>query len=68
MENMDRWDIALLAVGGYIAILVLTRLMARHRDHLVGQIRQRMEQEKQLQRKREREKEQHAAPRQRQAG
>jgi hypothetical protein len=70
MENMDRWDLAFLVVGGYVAILALTRLMARHRDHLLGRLRQRMEQQKQLQRKQEqeRENEQRAASRQRRAG
>jgi hypothetical protein len=68
MENMDRWDLAFLVVGGYVAILALARLMAHHRDHLVGQLRQRMERQKQLQRKQEQENEQRAAPRQRRAG
>jgi len=35
MFNMDRWDVMLLAVGGYLAVVTLSRLLARHRDRLV---------------------------------
>jgi hypothetical protein len=49
---MDRWDFALLALAGYIAILVLSRLMAGHRDQVVDQFRAQMEQEKRLKKKR----------------
>ncbi len=51
MGNMDHWDIALLVVAGYLATVVLSRLMAGHRDRLVGQLREQMEQEKRLQQK-----------------
>ena len=36
---MDRWDILLLAVAGYVAVLSLVRLMARRRSELVKQVR-----------------------------
>ena len=38
--NLDRWDVILLAVAGYVAVLTLTRLMARHRDRLVADLEQ----------------------------
>jgi hypothetical protein len=37
---MDRWDVLILAVAAYVAIMTLTRLMARRRNELVGQVRQ----------------------------
>jgi hypothetical protein len=36
--NLDRWDVALLAIAGYVAVVSLTRLMARHRDRLVADL------------------------------
>jgi len=35
---MDSWDIALLAVAGYVAVLALTRLMTRRRNQLVDEL------------------------------
>ena len=37
---MDRWDMVLLAVAGYVAVLSLVRLMARRRNELVKQVRE----------------------------
>jgi hypothetical protein len=65
MENMDRWDIALLALAGYIAVRVLLRLMVGHRDQVVGRFRAEMEQEKQLKKN---QPQQPPAPGQRRAG
>jgi len=36
--NLDRWDVALLAIAGYVAVVTLTRMMARHRDRLVADL------------------------------
>jgi hypothetical protein len=47
METMESWDIALLVVVGYLAIVALVRLMARHRDQVVERFRQDIEREKQ---------------------
>ena len=33
------WDVALLAVAGYIAVVTLVRLMALHRDKLLMRFR-----------------------------
>ena len=35
---MDGWDLALLAIAGYVAIVALVRLMIRRRDRLVGEL------------------------------
>jgi len=35
---MDSWDIALLAVAGYVAVLALSRLMTRRRNQLVEEL------------------------------
>ena len=45
MGNMDGWDVALLAVAGYVAVSVLVRLMTGHRDRLVERLREEMKQQ-----------------------
>ncbi len=35
---MDSWDIAVLAVAGYVAVLALSRLMTRRRNQLVKEL------------------------------
>ena len=47
MENMDGWDVALLAAAAYIAVTALVRLMIRRRNQLLGEFRKRMRTEKQ---------------------
>ena len=42
MENMDGWDVALLAAAAYIAATALVRLMIRRRDQRLGEFRKRM--------------------------
>lgn len=37
---MDRWDIMLMALAGYVAIASLVRLMANRRNELVAKIRE----------------------------
>jgi hypothetical protein len=32
---MEAWDLALLVVAGYLAVVSLVRLMAHHRDQVV---------------------------------
>ncbi len=44
---MDNWDIVILAVAGYAAVMSLVRLMARQRDQLLGEFRQQMKAERQ---------------------
>ena len=35
---MDGWDIALLAIGGFVAAIALVRLMTHRRNQLVNQL------------------------------
>ena len=46
MANMDSWDWALLAVAGYVAVLSLVRLMSNHRDKVLSQFREQINQER----------------------
>jgi hypothetical protein len=39
---MDRWDVLIVAVAAYVAVMTLVRLMARRRNELVGQVRQQL--------------------------
>jgi len=41
---MDGWDIALLVLAAYVAIVVLVRLMIRRRDQLVAEMQVEAEQ------------------------
>jgi hypothetical protein len=40
---MDRWDVLIVAVAAYVAVMTLVRLMIHRRDELVGQVRQQMD-------------------------
>jgi len=59
MANMDGWDVALLAVAGYVAVTSLVRLMIRHRDLLTAKFRQEVKAE-QLRKKSEAARQQRA--------
>ena len=39
MEFIDRWDLFLLFVATYVAVVSLVRLMRNRRDELVTQVR-----------------------------
>jgi hypothetical protein len=39
MGTMDNWDVTLLIVAAYLAIVALARLMARHRDQMIEDLR-----------------------------
>ena len=43
MGWMDRWDIALLLIAGYVAVMTLVRLMTRRRDQNVAEVEKQME-------------------------
>jgi hypothetical protein len=43
MAWMDRWDIVLALVAGYVAVMTLVRLMARRRDQDVAEVEKQME-------------------------
>ncbi len=45
---MEGWDLALLVVAGYLAVVSLIRLMARHRDRLVERFSREMAEERKL--------------------
>jgi len=42
MGWIDRWDIALLLIAGYVAVITLVRLMARRRDQNVAEVEKQM--------------------------
>jgi hypothetical protein len=46
MGAMDTWDITLLVVAGYLAVVALVRLMARHRDQMLDNFRSQLAAEK----------------------
>ncbi len=46
MGSMDGWDVALLAVAGYVALVTLVRLMIRRRNQLMDEFRHEVAQEK----------------------
>jgi hypothetical protein len=45
MGAMDNWDVTLLVVMGYLAVVALVRLMTRHRDQLLTEFRRQMDEE-----------------------
>jgi hypothetical protein len=46
MGTMDNWDLTLLIVAGYVAVVALVRLMRRQRDHLLDEMRRQIAKEK----------------------
>lgn len=42
---MDRWDLLIVGVAGYVAVLTLVRLMAARRNQLVEEVRHQIEQQ-----------------------
>jgi hypothetical protein len=51
MGAMDNWDITLLVVAGYLAVLTLVRLMARKRDQMFNEFRRQIEEERKQKKK-----------------
>jgi flagellar biosynthesis/type III secretory pathway M-ring protein FliF/YscJ len=43
---MDSWDIALLVIAAYVAVVALVRLMIRERNRLAHELLQQAEQER----------------------
>jgi len=39
MANLDGWDIAVLCVAGYVALITLVRLMQQHREQVMARLR-----------------------------
>jgi hypothetical protein len=46
MENMDGWNLLLLAAAAVVAIVSLTRMMLDRRNQLMGRFRQEVENER----------------------
>ena len=44
---MDGWDLTLLVVAGYVAVVTLVRLMTRRRDQMLDEFRRKLKREKQ---------------------
>ena len=49
MGNMDSWDVTLLVVAGYLAVVTLVRLMTRRRNQVFEELHQKAEEEKRKQ-------------------
>lgn len=39
MQNMDGWDVALLVLAGYVAVVALVRMMLGHREQSARRLR-----------------------------
>jgi hypothetical protein len=39
----DRWDIALMAIAVYVAVMSLVRMMARRRDQVVADVERQLQ-------------------------
>jgi heme exporter protein D len=61
MGNLDGWDVALLVVAGYVALVALVRLMIRRRDQMLSEFRRKLKKEKQRKEAEERDR-QHRRP------
>ncbi|MFV1981510.1 MAG: hypothetical protein ACC655_10185 [Rhodothermia bacterium] len=56
MYGLDAWDAALLAMGGYVSVITLVRMMRRRREGLVDDLMEQVKVEKKrLQEKKRRE-------------
>jgi hypothetical protein len=47
MGSMDGWDVALLALAGYVAVVTLVRLMIRRRDQMLEEFRRKLKKQRQ---------------------
>lgn len=56
MANMDGWDVALLVVAGYVALVTLVRLMIRRRNQMLDEFRRELRKEKRRKEAEERER------------
>ena len=46
MDKMDAWNLAILLVAAYVAVITLARLMIRRRNEMLEQFRHEVENEK----------------------
>ncbi|MFZ5829294.1 MAG: hypothetical protein ACOY3P_04365 [Planctomycetota bacterium] len=42
---MDRWQIALFVIAGYVAVMAMVRLMLRRREQVLDDLQQQVEDE-----------------------
>ena len=56
MGYMDGWEVALLVVAGYVALVTLVRLMIRRRDQVTEQFHRELEKEKKRRKAEERKR------------
>lgn len=56
MGNMDGWDVALLVVAGYVALVTLVRLMIRRRNQMLDELRRELRKGKRRKEAEERER------------
>lgn len=54
LAAMNSWDVALLAIAGYVAVMSLARLMLRRRDQLLAHFREEIKREKERKAREER--------------
>lgn len=40
---MDRWDVFIILIAGYVAVMTLVRLMTRRRNQVLEQVREQIE-------------------------
>jgi hypothetical protein len=43
MEWMTHWDVALMLVSAYVAVMTLVRMMARRRDQVVADVERQLQ-------------------------
>jgi hypothetical protein len=43
---MDRWDLLIVLIAGYVAVMSLVRLMARRRNELINHVQQQIEEQR----------------------
>jgi len=59
MVSMDAWDLALMALASYVAVMTLVRMMHRRRDTILEVLSEQIEAERErirIQKKQERRK------------
>ena len=39
---MDRWDVIIILVAGYVAVVSLVRLMTKRRDELIDEVHEQL--------------------------
>ncbi len=53
---MDRWDVIIILVAGYVAVMTLVRLMSSRHNQMLVQIREQLTEQLRKKKKEEKEK------------